>query len=1176
MSAEDFIAELERRGLLGDRQLAKLRETVAGRPLTAQALAEFLVQKKLLSPQLKSELLHGEMPSDADRESALDLAAAETDVPAPGVAGIRQFDPIHGEGSSVFDSHALEFPVGRRVEESDDADLELAPLDEDADKSKQLSSEELLPAVEEPEPVTLQPVVEQSRRRLVSRDPGGVVVEDRLDDLPQSGMKPTALAERTPGGDRKKSKLKKYKQVKKKHWDSPLILLGGGGLILLVVCGAAVWWLMNRESSDQQLTLARAALDSGAYPQAIEHYQAFLNGTSRHPERSRARVQLAMVRVRQLTEGGDFSGALETAQSELKQIEDEPDFKEANAELAALLPQIALGLAGKAEQAAPGSEDVTRFVTDANKAVELCNNVDYVPKTLRDEGKLTTVRETLAQVDARQRTHFALTDGLKKIDAALAAAKPIEAYAVHKNLIAEHPELTGDASLAEAVKKTTAADQASVRFENDERAAETAERATPWLAALSIANRRVQPSTAPAGTPAVACVRIESAVYGVDVLSGRLLWRRQVGNRPGNPPLLVDSDVLVEDTIHSELLRLNAATGKLVWRQALGAVAAPPLIAGARVYVPNDAGRLFVIELATGKRLGYIQFGQPLKVAPASDRQNQRLYLAGDQGALYTISLADFSCLGAYYLGHAPGAIRVPPTQLSNKVVVIEHDGVETSRLRLLALDAKGMIARQEAERRQSGLATSQPIVAGRALVVTTDRGEIDVYDIGAGDAKDPLKLVATREATGSEPVVRHVALVGRNIWIGDTQLTKYSIVPAGNRLPVEEIENNFAGATFDHALAVSGNALVSVHRPKGRAGLVVAATDVGSGRTLWETDLAVPPAGAPMFDPASKALVTANAAGFLFHLDENSIRARVADQPLPTQATPNEMPTLTASADLGQGRAVFSAPGSDKLLHYNPSLGASAAKWIELEGPLACPVTPLGDGFVAPLSIGQVFLLKSSDAARAATPFQPTLEPGQTVAYQPAAPVGSDGRRFVVSNGRDTAYLVALVDQPQPHLEKVVEANVGPNPIETALVPLGDAAFAVAGDTHLVRFKLPTLESAGETNLPAPVIAGPFAAGKLSVLATADGKLVAYTPGGDLVWQTPIEHGDLAGPPLAVGDSLLLAYRKGVVERRSLADGKSQGTIDLEHALASGPAPFLQRFILSANDGTILVFNQP
>jgi len=99
------------------------------------------------------------------------------------------------------------------------------------------------------------------------------------------------------------------------------------------------------------------------------------------------------------------------------------------------------------------------------------------------------------------------------------------------------------------------------------------------------------------------------------------------------------------------------------------------------------------------------------------------------------------------------------------------------------------------------------------------------------------------------------------------------------------------------------------------------------------------------------------------------------------------------------------------------------------MEGPLASAATPIGPGFVTPLKLGQVFYLSSVDGARIATPFQPRLEPQTTLEYKPAVAVGNDGRQFVITDGRQKVYLVALNDKPTPHLEEVKQGDVGPAP---------------------------------------------------------------------------------------------------------------------------------------------------
>ena len=129
------------------------------------------------------------------------------------------------------------------------------------------------------------------------------------------------------------------------------MLLGGGGLMLLLLAGGLVWWLMIRESADQKLTLARAAMDQGAYAKAIEHYEDFITSAPRHPENDFARVQVVLLRIRQATESRRLRASTRSrGKPNSKEIEDNEKFEEAHGELAALLPQIAMGLAKQTEK----------------------------------------------------------------------------------------------------------------------------------------------------------------------------------------------------------------------------------------------------------------------------------------------------------------------------------------------------------------------------------------------------------------------------------------------------------------------------------------------------------------------------------------------------------------------------------------------------------------------------------------------------------------------------------------------------------------------------------------------------------------------------------------------------------------------------------------------------------
>jgi hypothetical protein len=157
-----------------------------------------------------------------------------------------------------------------------------------------------------------------------------------------------------------------------------------------------------------------------------------------------------------------------------------------------------------------------------------------------------------------------------------------------------------------------------------------------------------------------------------------------------------------------------------------------------------------------------------------------------------------------------------------------------------------------------------------------------------------------------------------------------------------------------------------------------------------------------------------------------------------------------------------------------------------------------------------------------------------------------------------------------------VAEAGAGPYPIQSPMVVIGDVVLAIAGQSHVVRFRLPTLEPAGDLNLPAPVVWGPFRVGNAMLVATADEQLVLISPAGEENWWAPLAHGDLAGAPLLRDDSLFLAFRNGVIERRSISNGKPLGSVDVAHALTAGPVEFQQRIVVTATDGTLLVVDKP
>jgi outer membrane protein assembly factor BamB len=1159
MSAERLIDLIDERQLLNARLVEKLREKVAqsNETMSAAALAKFLVVKKHLASSQAAELVN----------------EAVSFKPLPQPPAAEDSDSHRPGDSSIFGNEFAEFAPASKEEEV----FTLTPIDSGLDQ------EDSIPQLDS-SILSAPPIggIEQMTPEESFSQPASLLTEpEQRVAAPASPMRASrdrakvsaiGTPQATSPGLRKKSK-------KKNQWDSPMFLIGGGVLVLLLICGATVALILNRRGGDEKLAEARQYRDAGAFPAAITSYKEFVDGYSTDASWNDARMELLLVKLRQAVEsGGDLLPALKIAQTELPALESDKSFDqqklaEARPELADILPRIATGLAAQAD-AATDPQVAQSIAQSAADALVLCRNAKYVSKELRNDAALGEVEAKLARVSRRQETRGDLAKGLDEIKAAITAGDPRAAYAAHRKLLEQHPELAADESLQAIIIEASAAELAGIKLVADEHAAETTERKTPWLAMLSTGNRQV---IADAPATGVFPARIDGALDAFDVATGRLLWRRYVGFATGLPPVSVQESVLAFDTKHQELLCLAAQSGKLLWRQEIGEPVSAPLVVGEQVFVAAESGRLYVIELATGVRKGYLQFAQPLHTPPTVDRTGKRLYLTGDHSSIYSISLADLKCQGVFHLGHSSGSIRVPPVQILGRLAVLENDGVATSRLRILSLNEDGAVDKVETERRLQGLAASPPLVTGRRLIVVTDRGELDAYDLATTEGENALTQVATREATSREPLVRHVLLTQGAVWVGDNQLTKFAVLPTGNRLPVVTIDDSFVRSTFDHPMALFGSVLVHVRRVDGQAGVVVTAIDAESGRTLWKNELAVPPASTPIVDAANRTLALADVNGLVYRFDDAALRARVQDEPLSPATGASRGAKLTSGVDLGAGRAAFAAPGDgEQLVLYDPAAPRSPVRRSTMPSKVACSLTAFGGGVLVPLEVGQVFYLNPADGQPLAAPFQPRLTPGAKVLFQPAGQVGSNGRQFVISDGHEKIFLVELATDPQPHLQPIAEKSVGAFPIVSAVVVVGDTAFAASDGGQLTRFALPSLENLGQTALPGDVVWGPYPIGELLLVATAKGELVAVNGDGAIAWSDAMQEGELAGPPLAVDGGFLLAYRKGIVERRGTADGAVAARLDVEHPLAAGPVRLSDRVVLTSHDGTLLVVDMP
>ncbi len=973
-----------------------------------------------------------------------------------------------------------------------------------------------------------------------------------------------------------KKKRKKRKAKKSNEWDSPLLLIGGSSLVLLLIIGGLIWFILFAENADNILAEARKGMQEGSYGSAIANYEKFVEEFDGNAEHSAARVELAMARIRQMLETAGPQQAFDTAEIELRAIGNEPDFNVAEENLRGLLPRIARGLADQAE-ASDDLDSTKALYEKASTALGMANNTKYIPKSRRDNTELEEIRETLDRISRRQQSMTDLEATLSEITTSIGSGDTAGAFSAQETLVKKHPSLISNTQLVEALEQISAAEQEGITFVDEALEASNAERTNAVIATLAVANRRI-PGEAP--TSGVFCAQVNGVAYGLDAANGNVLWRRYTGPAAAPyHPLAVGSDLLLiewraneEGAPEQALARVEAGSGKLVWRLELDDQVAAPVLMGQQVLLAGESGRLHVVDTETGARRGYVQFAQPLRTPPTVSPKRGVIYLPGDHSSIYTLSASDFSCLGVHYSNHARQSVVAPIAIVLDRVVLVDNDGAKTSRLRLFDVDTEGTITNVAAEQRLAGRVTTQPLVAGRRVTAISDRGQVDVYEVSAGSEGNPLTVLATRAARGSQPFSRYAMMLDGHIWIGENSLAKYSISPSGNRLSVVPLTDDYNRSQFVGPIDARDGVLFHTRARRRAAGYTVTACSANDGATYWSTDVGAPPAGGPLASQSPVALLESDANGQVYRFDPAAIRTRVQNTPLPKPDGERPGGAFDSATLLRGGAAVFASRGGSSPLLYSPS-GSKPLARVVLPSPLASRPTPLAAGWVAPLTVGQVFFLDNQTGSPLAAPFQPPLAAGRSVVWQPASVY--EGDQLILTDGVAKVYLLEAQNDGSPMLAATAEADLSIAPLTSGFVPAGNAAVALAESGEIVTIQLPTLDPGNRLDPGSRVVWGPYSTGELAVLATTN-HIIAIDGEGTVAWQVPLTITKFVGAPLVQDAEMVVASQLGAIVKYNLADGSEVGRVDAGEPLDAGPVVLNNRIVVAARDASLLVVEKP
>ncbi|MBV9783215.1 MAG: PQQ-binding-like beta-propeller repeat protein [Acidisphaera sp.] len=231
----------------------------------------------------------------------------------------------------------------------------------------------------------------------------------------------------------------------------------------------------------------------------------------------------------------------------------------------------------------------------------------------------------------------------------------------------------------------------------------------------------------------------DGVVTAFDVRNGARAWEFETKGRHDRSTnvgggIAVDGGVLYASTGRAELLAMDAATGKLKWRQPLGAPArSSPTVADGRVYLTTAEEQLIGFAVADGKRLWSFQgptvqttvLGQP------SPAYADGLVVAGlGSGDLVTVRAASGAVAWTDSIAASSGRSSLADLAAITAMPVIAGERVFAIGLGGLLVSTDLRSGRRLWEREVAGGQT--PWVAGDWLfLVTTDQ------QIAALDARD-------------------------------------------------------------------------------------------------------------------------------------------------------------------------------------------------------------------------------------------------------------------------------------------------------------------------------------------------------------------------------------------------------------------------------------------------------
>ncbi|MCS5630426.1 MAG: PQQ-like beta-propeller repeat protein, partial [Pirellulaceae bacterium] len=440
-------------------------------------------------------------------------------------------------------------------------------------------------------------------------------------------------------------------------WDSRLVI--GSALVFsfLSIAAVVLYIVLANKSALKQWENAFDQYEGGSYQQALSAMESFSETFPADDKADDALSYAAMCKIHvQMTKIGDSSA--DKIYEAILSGKEVPGFSAiAREELKTELPKLAEHYINKAV-ALPGVDDKQRQYELTQKALEIIN----MPGALGTERNTPTFKTRLTSIKERMSTVQRYIDRNETLEKALAeiakyvqAGNTRDAFVERDKLLQTYPELEMDQRMRESVLAISRAEQDLVAVHQGVLKSNNVAIEVPAEHKVIVATRNGRNISGVQGY-AVA-VLAGGSVYGVELATGQVQWRRHVGLQTSLNPVRVseagNADTIIVDEGRYELVRVDTLTGEQKWRLPVGGPLTQPQVYNGMLYcnihvkvaaATDDTdggfvGAMLVVDMETGNVQSRIVFPMQTHVGPGFDDENGIIYQIGDHSNLYAVSV---------------------------------------------------------------------------------------------------------------------------------------------------------------------------------------------------------------------------------------------------------------------------------------------------------------------------------------------------------------------------------------------------------------------------------------------------------------------------------------------------------------------------------------------------------